>query len=616
MRLLLASVLCIYSALCLSADPRPITKRSLTGFFDTAFEVQRKDHEIVGALVVVVKDGEVLFKRGYGFADIEAREKADPDRHLFRIASITKPFTWTAVMQQVEQGNLDLDVDVNQYLDFEFPEAFGEPIRLRDLMTHTPGLEERGIGSFIRTEEELLPPSDWLPGHMPDRVRPPGTFVSYSNYGTGIAGYIVERVSGKPWPDYIQENLLDPLGMSDTNVYQPMSDTHKEHHAKGYTYEAGQFVAKPYWFSNNRPAGVISSTAADMAKWMMMHLNLGELDGVRILQEDTAKTMQSELYRAHPDAIPILHGFYRTDRNGVEIFTHGGDVNQFHSNMSLFPEHNLGLFVSFNSDPGASARSNLVPAFVDYFFPDEFPAPVEVNESVNLNEYLGAWTTTRRNHSRFEKLSLLVQTGEINKTSDGGILLSFFGNSSRWYPIENDIFRAKYSPRRMHFHRDDDGEVNYMTFSDGFGAFEKLSFWQSGQTQGALFGLVGLVAFCYVVVALYRLFKPAPTTLSLPDRLAAIVLGGSILFLLYRLYVGLTGNTDDLVFGLPRAIELTFLWSLLTVPLAFYVTYCAIRQWTNNSGSLSLRIKYTLFTASGLLYVFLLWYWNLLSYYF
>ena len=158
---------------------RPLlTAESVAAFFDAAFHVQQKDHEMVGAVISVVYRRDVLFKRGYGWADLENRVPADADRSLFRIASISKIFVWTAIMQLIEQGRLDLEDDVGTYIDFQIPATFEEPIRIKHLMTHTPGFEEMGTGGAARSIEELLPLRDYLISRMPARVRGPGVHAS------------------------------------------------------------------------------------------------------------------------------------------------------------------------------------------------------------------------------------------------------------------------------------------------------------------------------------------------------------------------------------------------------------------------------------------------------
>src|SRR4030095_12265782 len=163
-----------------------------------------------------------FFAKGYGWADVDKRIPVNPETTMFRIGSVSKLFTWTSVMQLVEQGKLDLNTDINRYLDFQIPATYPEPITLAHVMTHTPGFEEDSRDLCTTDSAHITPMGKWLPTHMPKRVRPPGTFSSYSNWATATAGYIVERASGKSWDEYIEANILGPLGMEHTTGRQPL----------------------------------------------------------------------------------------------------------------------------------------------------------------------------------------------------------------------------------------------------------------------------------------------------------------------------------------------------------------------------------------------------------
>ena len=188
-----------------------MTQEDVGAFLDGILPQQLAREDIAGAVVSVVKDGKVLFARGYGYADVEKKTPVSPDNTLFRPGSISKLFTWTAVMQLVEQGKLDLDRDVNDYIDYKIPATFPKPITLRNVMTHTPGFEETAQELFVADAKDMKPLGAYLKAHLPERVYPPGTTPAYSNYATAMAGYIVQRVSGQPFDDYIEEHILKPL---------------------------------------------------------------------------------------------------------------------------------------------------------------------------------------------------------------------------------------------------------------------------------------------------------------------------------------------------------------------------------------------------------------------
>jgi CubicO group peptidase (beta-lactamase class C family) len=152
----------------------PTDRAELEAFLDEELGREMEKHHIAGAAVSVVKDGKLYFAKGYGSADLENGIPVDPEQTVFRIGSLAKLFTWTAVMQLAEQGKLDLDADINTYLDFRIPDTYPQPITLKHLMTHTPGFEDRYYERLASDPNDLLPPREWLVSHMPARVRPPG----------------------------------------------------------------------------------------------------------------------------------------------------------------------------------------------------------------------------------------------------------------------------------------------------------------------------------------------------------------------------------------------------------------------------------------------------------
>src|SRR5215210_450051 len=228
-----------------SQQQGPTDRAELEAFLDKELGKEMKKHHIAGAAVSVVKDGELFFAKGYGEADLEKGISVDPKQTIFHVGSVGKLFTWTAVMQLVEEGKLDLDEDVNTYLDFRIPDTYPQPITLRHLMTHTSGFEDLYYERLAKDPDDLLPPREWLISHMPARVSPPGKYAAYSSYGAALAGYIVARVSGEPYDRYIQEHILDPLGMAHTTAQPSMPPDIRAHTSVGYVYEDGAFKEFP-----------------------------------------------------------------------------------------------------------------------------------------------------------------------------------------------------------------------------------------------------------------------------------------------------------------------------------------------------------------------------------
>ncbi|MDZ7826991.1 MAG: serine hydrolase [Gammaproteobacteria bacterium] len=324
----------------------------LADWLDGFIQAQRRSERIPGAAVALVRsDGPVLL-RGWGWSrtDASGRQPVDPERTLFRIGSVTKTFTWAALVDAVVRGRLDPDSDVNQWLDeLQIPVRDGRPVTLNDLMSHSAGFEDRITGVLAPSPEAVPPLEQWLAREQPEQVYPPGLLPAYSNYGTALAARVLERVDGRNWATIVREDLLEPAGMDRTLVQQRIPERFIRDLAEGHHFVQGRRLETPFWTIRAAPAGAMTSTAADMARWLQLHLNEGVVDGRRVLPAATVARMQTPLRRFHPEVPPLLHGFYRMDRGGETILGHSGSLGDMVSLMALFPERDLGLFVVYNA---------------------------------------------------------------------------------------------------------------------------------------------------------------------------------------------------------------------------------------------------------------------------
>ena len=356
------------------AQPQ-LTAADVSAWLDGYFPGVLKQGKIAGAEVVIVKDGQIIAKKGYGYADVGAKKPMDPDRTLVRIGSTSKLFTWTAVMQLVEQGKLDLNADVNRYLDFKITPPSGRAITMNDLMTHRGGFEE-GLKDVLATDPKLLKTNEaYLKENQRPILFPAGTVPAYSNYGTSLAGYIVERVSGQKYDDYIEQHILAPLGMRHTSARLPLPTALVPDMSKGYM--RSDQAPRPFELITTAPAGSVSATGADMANFMIAQLQGGRFGDAQILRPETAALMQRPEGAQRPGFDAMAHGYFWGRRNGQLVIGHGGDTVVFHTDMNLLPERNVGFFVSFNSrgenDSVYGARDRLFDLFMDRYFPAPTP---------------------------------------------------------------------------------------------------------------------------------------------------------------------------------------------------------------------------------------------------
>lgn len=384
-----------------------------------------KSGEIAGMVISVVKDGKLLLQKGYGLADVQSKVAMDPAATLMRIGSTSKLFTWTAVMQLVEQGRIDLDRNVNDYLDFKIEEAFGQPITMRHLMNHRAGFEE-GLKDLLGYDPALAQSTErYLKEHPRPMLFAPGEAPGYSNYGVALAGYIVQRVSGQPFEAYVEQHIFQPLGMRHSTFAQPLPKGFPGFLAKGYRTTGSP--PSPFELVITAPAGSMTTTAADMTRFMLAHLGQGSVDGARILQPATVARMHSPTEQALPGFATMAHGFFRAVQNGRLVLGHGGDTIVFHTDMQLLPEQGVGIFFSYNSrgkdDAVYGARKELLDGFMDRYFPAPAASqrPTLASAREDAQRIAGRYQSSRRVDHGFLRFFYLLQQSVITANPDGTI---------------------------------------------------------------------------------------------------------------------------------------------------------------------------------------------------
>lgn len=483
-----------------------LSEQDLAAFFDGFIPIEIQRDDIAGAVVIVVKDGKVLFAKGYGYSDVKARKPATVDATLFRPGSISKTFTWTAVMQLYQQGKIDLNRDVNDYLDFKIPARFGKPITMKDLMTHTPGLEETIKDLFVSDAADLVPLRQYLLAHEPKEIFPPGTTPAYSNYGATLAGYIVQRVSGMPFDDYIEKNIFQPLGMTHSTFRQPLPDNLKPLMSQGYNLASQP--PKDFEFVQAWPAGSSSVTAEDMAHFMIAHLQNGEYNGARILNPETAELMHSSLFGLVPNLNAMAYGFYEESRNGQRIIGHGGDTQWFHSDMHLMLDAHVGFFISYNSagQPEFSGRTALWVTFLNRYFPYTPPPAKQVaNAAQDARSVVGTYWLSRREETNVASVIYGLDQVQVTLNSDGTISVSeikdFAGNPKHFQEIAPMFFREVNGQSHLAFIKDYEGRRIIVTDIPVFVLQPVPTLKKRGLNMAVLI-------FAVVVLALTLLFWP------------------------------------------------------------------------------------------------------------
>lgn len=589
------------------ASERDLTREDLNEWLDGFMGYALPDGDVAGAVVVIVKDGQILTQRGFGVADVASAKPVDPEQTLFRPGSVSKLVTWTAVMQQVEQGRIDLDGDVNQYLDFTIPAYNGKPVTMRNLMTHTAGFEEQ-LKQLIVHDADDAPPFDvLLKRWVPQRIFAPGTTPAYSNYATSLAGYIVQRVSGEPFTDYVQKHIFGPLEMRDSTFVQPLPARLQKRMSTGYEKASGDPV--DYEFAGPVPAGSMASTATDMARFMMAHLNDGELDGRRILETATAQRMHSEGNTVIPGLDRMLLGFFETGINGRRVIGHLGDTKAFHSSLHLFLDDDVGLFVSLNSSgkEGAANRIRiaLFEQFADRYFPGR-SARLKLGVPEDLAQQhaammVGNWIGSRRASSNFANLTQLLGQLTLGVTSDGsldvptGVMLT--GRPAKWV----EVAPFEWHDRNSHMKLAavvEDGEIKRfsMSFLSAFTVFERPVWYKNSALimplLYAALAVLLLTGLLWPVRALVRRGVHGNLPLEGQDRLAyrgSRIAAILILLILLGWVLVFTKIMDTLGVGLDGLI-LT-IQALTAIVLVFQIVVFAWYAWRMWRGPHGWRAK-------------------------
>ena len=595
-------------------------------FVDGIMAIHMRDNHIAGATFSCVKDGEIFLAKGYGYANVERRKPVDPEKTMFRPGSVSKLITWTAVMQLVEQGKIDLNADVNTYLEnFKIPETFPGPITLRHLMTHTPGFEEKATGMGARTAENLMSLGEFLKEYMPARIRPPGVITSYSNYGTALAGYIVEVVSGLPFETYVKDYIFNPLRMTHSTFVQPLPADLAEHMSVGYKFEKGVFKADEFELINGMtPAGSMSASGTDMARFMIAHLQNGQCEENRILEEETAKRMHAQLFAHDPRIVGNAHGFWEMGYNDVYALEHGGDTQLFHSFLVMLLEHDLGFFVSYNSvGGGGPARTQLIESILDRYFPLDLKTGLESSSDFNdrAGKFTGTYLRARTNRTTYEKIANFFMTIKVSATDKGTLLIPAGGPGVRQYvEIEPLVFQQIDGQDRVVFREDEEGHITHLFIGrHPYGAAIKLPWYKTPMVHLTILVIILLVFVSVVrwpLSALARKICRSKEEISLAPRsirwTAGIMVTFFIVFLIGLLLV--FKDPFEVMFGVPAALKLLLILPLLAGVMAVVVLFFTLWVWIKGYWTVCARVHYTLVFLAAIAFIWFLHYWNLLGF--
>jgi CubicO group peptidase (beta-lactamase class C family) len=634
----IAGVLCALAWQTASAQSLP----ELEAFVDGVVGASMSHDPIAGVQVAVVRNGEVLLAKGYGLESVEPVRGVDPQESLFRIGSISKTFTWIALMQLAERGRLKLDDPINDHLPDELDvpdEGFEQPIRVIDLMNHTAGFEDLLQGLFVAADAPILSLTEQLRERRPHRVREPGKRMAYSNYGAALAGAIVAQVSGMEYESYVEQNILQPLGMMHTTfreqyaprdgLPQPMSTELAAHRAQNIESRQGAWQAIPHeHIVSMAPAGAAVSTAADMARYMLALLDPQQLEATGVLQAATFARLREPSFQAAPGMPAIHHGFFNTplgigERLGFDNLSHAGATLHFRSFMvvtdDLGDQGTLGVYVAANSAPAQRMVFAVAERiFAKYFRPAPEPFAEGSYKPSDVNEYAGQYRSTRRSYTQFEKI-VSVGAVPIVATPDGALTLRLFGPELRLVAVGKDLFRQPDGDVTIAFLRDQRGAISHLITP--IGEFDRVGFFMSQQWLSlmiavALFACIGIL----IAAALRR--EPVPPHSIDERRSAQVITGTAIAWLLFILLMiawalPLTGPQalDQFVYTYPQhMLKLALAVGVVATGLSVLGIATLVPVWRERSWPIGRRLRHSAAVALFIALVATLLQWNAIGF--
>lgn len=596
---------------------------------DDLVEEAMADDDVAGATVAVVQDGEVVHTNGHGYADSEADEPVVAEETRFKVGSVSKLFVWTTVMQGVEEGRLDLDAPVDDYLaDFG---GDTDGVTLEHLGTHTPGYEDRIEGLFVRDAAAIEEWEAKLERELPARVREPGETVAYSNHGTALAGYAVAESADEPFEAHVERQVFGPLEMDDATFAQPVEDGPV---SQGHVPTDDGFETRDPVVVGVPPAGSMAATADDMGNFMIAALGDGAYEDERILEAGTLDEMYAERTTNHPGVQGIGYGYLQMDYGGERIVGHTGGTEYFLTLLMLFPERDLGVFVSVNT-PTVSPmefRNEFVEAYTgdgDGGAGNGGGASDGARSGADVaagsipaeraDEYEGEYRTTAF-QTTYEKL-LGIQDRVVVSVDDGDLVTDRPGSgTNRWHEVEPGVFEPAPGSDATSSAVAIEGDRLYV---DGPAApYERLSWYERTTVQVALLGVFALATVSPLLVwpiNAYRHRGDGPmrryVTASRP-RLAVLV--GSLLAVAFVGGVVATLAVDPLQIVYGKSLSLRL--ALALAPLFGLATLGAVAatalEWRRPDEGRPDRLGWVYLGAVLLAFVGLLWqlwYWNLLT---
>jgi len=616
---LILSFAVIYS----TAYPQNAAGKSseLVNWIETEFRDAIDSLNIAGATILLMNGDSIVHMKGYGLADMENNIPFSDSATLFGLASVSKTFVGVAVMKLFEDGKLNLDEDINNYLkSLKVDYKYDIPITIRHLLTHTAGLDERNLGNRVRTEQEIISLAEYLKKRLPPQIRPPGEVLTYSNHGYALLGLIVEDLSGLPFHEFVKRNILQPLDMNFSSFKSQA--VLRKNYSVSYLQKADTLIPYKPSFILQYPAGSMSSTTKEMSHYISMLLNYGKYGENRILDSLTVSKMFSPAFKHYKEAQNgWLWGFYENQWNGLRVVQHAGDLDGFANTLLLIPEENIGLFISINSSSLTNSKSReFIRDFANQLFHKILPVYAQVETDPGppdagfvkkeLKSFQGVYRQTRYARTTLDKVAVFIGLSPEIRILLKNDTLEIQDRNEQLLPVSDLVFYGTTEKKYVAFGENYKGDIAYF-YSDNV-SYHKLKWFETVKFQLYLIGSIVLMFLIFISGSLVRRLFLAKRKMYLIEKINLAI---TLLALFFLLFFGLTLlKTDpyEFTFGISAMLKALLFLPFIIIALVLFSCYLLIR---------AVRIKKLNFwkfnfpvSISALLFIAWLYYWNLIGF--
>ncbi|MBZ9625863.1 beta-lactamase family protein [Clostridium sp. FP2] len=622
--LVFISITCIETRAAVASTSIDI--KEVEKFTDDFFGKNINKYNVPGVAIAFVKDGQVSFMKGYGYSDVENKISVDPEKTVFKLASVSKLLTATAVMQQYEEGKIDLNKDVNEYLkNFKIKDTFKEPITTKSLLTHTSGFIQSNIGIGTRDQFKIKKLGDYLKTAMPKREYEPNRFFSYSNQGMSLAGHIVENTSGKSFEDYIEERIFKPLNMENSSFKQPIPKDMELNKAVSYGYwtqKKSLFRTEPT-YDQLGPSDGCYTTVSDMSKFIIANLNGGKYKGNQLLKETTMEEMHKQQFTNNVKMPGQAYGFWESFENNKRGLFHTGTIDGYANLLYMMPEENVGFILCYNLATD-KLRSEFLTSFLDKFYPvtDSKPVIPLKDYKERVKQYEGLYWGVDKPRDTIDKLEVLMSDGLVRaKGNENGSLklMSYYGeNMGDYIEIEPGIFKNVNSEEIITFKGSSHTENNSYLYVKN-NVFIKVKWYQNPAPSiiPALVSLIVIIVSPFILVFAFIRKKTENKKRGSLEKYAAYI--GLFASTLILIFCGVTCIVTSklgkyaFMFGISLSLKIILIIPVLLCGVSLCLLAISILAWKNSYWARFNRCFFIIYTVAVVMFLMFLKFWDMIG---